>query len=256
MDMSFENIVAPHNINFGVGGDGEPLMEGNKYVPLVSGLRFANITGIAHPRCDFSAACKHSNGARNRRGCASVALHDVACAQGATALARWNSSVRTSKAALPPARRCRRRASAARRPRRHSSARSLCRGVCASTRRRRSIFGRTTPTTDRPKAPGPPLPRARQRANERGLVTLPRFCARCDFTRLKPTVPRPPLAQLPAPQTTTAAWPGCSWIVTCPGTTDTCNPSASPGSAATVAGTPRRQAPSAAVTAATSTQSS
>ena len=82
MDMTFENIVAPHNINFGVGGDGEPLMEGNKYVPLVSGLRFANITGIAHPRCDFSAACKHSNGARKRRavpawrggGCASVAL--------------------------------------------------------------------------------------------------------------------------------------------------------------------------------------
>ena len=78
MDMSFENIVAPHNINFGVGGDGEPLMEGNKYVPLVSGLRFANITGIAHPRCDFSAACKHSNGARNRRGCASVALTSLA----------------------------------------------------------------------------------------------------------------------------------------------------------------------------------
>ncbi len=29
MDMTFENIVAPHNINFGVGGDDEPLMEGN-----------------------------------------------------------------------------------------------------------------------------------------------------------------------------------------------------------------------------------
>jgi hypothetical protein len=32
MDMHFENIVTPHNINFGMGRDGVPLLAGNDYV--------------------------------------------------------------------------------------------------------------------------------------------------------------------------------------------------------------------------------
>eukprot|EP01043_Picozoa_sp_COSAG02_P080491 COSAG02_NODE_19162_length_896_cov_6.226131_2_plen_224_part_01 len=67
LDMSFENIHAPHNINFGIGHDGVPLMPGNDFVPLVGNLRFSNITGISkggRPNCNVAKACHQANGSR------------------------------------------------------------------------------------------------------------------------------------------------------------------------------------------------
>ena len=43
-------------LGLGMGGDGVPLMPGNDYVPLISNLRFTNITG----GCSFSG-CKAAN---------------------------------------------------------------------------------------------------------------------------------------------------------------------------------------------------
>eukprot|EP01047_Picozoa_sp_COSAG01_P094982 COSAG01_NODE_25784_length_733_cov_0.940063_2_plen_94_part_01 len=49
-DLSFENIVTK-GIHFGVGRDGVPLMPGNDYVPLVSNMRFSNVSSISKPIC-------------------------------------------------------------------------------------------------------------------------------------------------------------------------------------------------------------
>jgi polygalacturonase len=52
-DLSFENIVTK-GIHFGVGRDGVPLMPGNDYVPLVSNMRFSNVSSISKPICASS----------------------------------------------------------------------------------------------------------------------------------------------------------------------------------------------------------
>ena len=66
IDMTFENIHVPKNINFGVGRDGVPLMPGNDFVPLVGNLHFRDITGVhgsGKASCSFSA-CHQVNGSK------------------------------------------------------------------------------------------------------------------------------------------------------------------------------------------------
>jgi polygalacturonase len=41
-DLTFENI-AGNGVHFGMGGDGDPLMSGNHYVPLIANMHFINI---------------------------------------------------------------------------------------------------------------------------------------------------------------------------------------------------------------------
>ena len=43
--ISFVNVVVPKGVNLVMGTDGSPLEPGNKYVPLISNLRFENVTG-------------------------------------------------------------------------------------------------------------------------------------------------------------------------------------------------------------------
>eukprot|EP00040_Diaphanoeca_grandis_P026601 m.149349 g.149349 ORF g.149349 m.149349 type:complete len:610 (-) comp30652_c0_seq1:337-2166(-) len=51
-DLTFENINT--HVGLGMGGDGDPLMKGNDYVPLISNLHFINISG----GCSFSGCAK------------------------------------------------------------------------------------------------------------------------------------------------------------------------------------------------------
>lgn len=59
MDVLFENIKTNPGIAYGVGNDGVPLIKENNLVPLVSNLKFRNISGsggcryakIVHKRC-------------------------------------------------------------------------------------------------------------------------------------------------------------------------------------------------------------
>ena len=59
--LTFENIVVAGGVDLNIGSDGEPLMRGNKFVPLISNLRFANV-----PRAvgNGFGACAHANRSR------------------------------------------------------------------------------------------------------------------------------------------------------------------------------------------------
>ena len=48
MDMHFENIVTPHNINFGMGRDGVPLLAGNDYVRAILILKTSLFEPFMH----------------------------------------------------------------------------------------------------------------------------------------------------------------------------------------------------------------
>ena len=66
VQLTFENVETK-GINFGVGHDGVPLMPGNDYVPLVSNMKFVNITRAGRPICieqqldRIAKACEHCN---------------------------------------------------------------------------------------------------------------------------------------------------------------------------------------------------
>ena len=94
-DVLFENIVSDSGISLGVGRDGEPLEPGNRFVPIVDGLRFVNVTtggcslgcsgvngskchgvSVAGPcakSCENSKSCEAAKLAQPRYSCKTMA---------------------------------------------------------------------------------------------------------------------------------------------------------------------------------------
>ena len=79
-DLSFENIMAK-DIQFRIGRDGVPLMPGNDYMPLVSNMRFSNISSFSEPICattelaNIGRACESCN----RSKCFNVTFEHSQC---------------------------------------------------------------------------------------------------------------------------------------------------------------------------------
>ena len=56
--LTFENIAVDGGVGLSIGHDGKPLMRGNAFVPLISNVRFSNVSRAAG---NTFGACAHAN---------------------------------------------------------------------------------------------------------------------------------------------------------------------------------------------------